>query len=90
MEKIGTAQNDMPELPEVETIKNLLKSNLINKTIKSIEIIREKTILSNPLTFKNELINKTFLDIKRKGKFLLFFFSDDLVLISHLLILFAC
>lgn len=84
MEKIGTAQNDMPELPEVETIKNLLKSNLINKTIKSIEIIREKTILSNPLTFKNELINKTFLDIKRKGKFLLFFFSDDLVLIAHL------
>lgn len=84
LEKIGIAQNNMPELPEVETIKNLLKSNLIGKEINSVEIIREKTILSNSIEFENKLKNKTFLDIKRRGKFLLFFFSDELVLISHL------
>ncbi|MGM9873494.1 MAG: bifunctional DNA-formamidopyrimidine glycosylase/DNA-(apurinic or apyrimidinic site) lyase [Bacilli bacterium] len=84
MEKIGIALNNMPELPEVETIKNLLKNNLIGKTIDNIEVIREKTILSNVFEFKNLLKNQTILDVGRKGKFLLFFFTNDLVLISHL------
>lgn len=83
-EWIGTPLNKMPELPEVETIKNILKQEVIGKTIAHIEIIRKKTILSDVNDFIKSLTNKTFLDITRKGKFIIFHLSEDNVLITHL------
>ena len=74
----------MPELPEVETVKNILVNNLIGKTILDVTLYREKTIEGNPLEFVNTLKDKTIVDIKRKGKFLIFVLSDDIVFLSHL------
>lgn len=74
----------MPELPEVETVKRILTPILVNKTIKNVEILYPKMILSPLDEFAKVLKDKTFLDIKRKGKYLLFYLSDDYVLISHL------
>lgn len=75
----------MPELPEVETIKNTLKLLAINKTIDAVEVLWPK-IIQYPTDiemFKHLLIGQTVKDIHRKGKFLLFEL-DEYILISHL------
>lgn len=74
----------MPELPEVETVKRVLTPILVNNTITDVEILYPKMILSPLDDFKTNITNKRFVEIKRKGKYLLFFLSDDYVLISHL------
>ncbi len=74
----------MPELPEVETIKNILNDILPGKVISSIDINREKTVLGDPKTFMESLKGKKILEIGRKGKYLIFYLEDDLVIISHL------
>lgn len=74
----------MPELPEVETIKNFLLPQIKNKTILEIEVRGEKQIKSDINEFVSLLKNQTFLDITRIGKYLFFHLSNDLVIISHL------
>lgn len=54
----------MPELPEVETIRQYLIKDLIDKNIKKIEVNVPKQFIGN----KNEIINKRIVDIQRKGK----------------------
>lgn len=75
----------MPELPEVETIRNTLKKLLIGKRIVDIEVYWPKIIKypDDIEAFKQIVINQTINDIKRKGKFILFVLDDD-ILISHL------
>ncbi|MGM8366268.1 DNA-formamidopyrimidine glycosylase [Virgibacillus sp. W0181] len=75
----------MPELPEVETIKNTLQQLVRNKTIKDVtvywpNIIKHPDDLNH---FKHLLVGQTIKSINRKGKFLLFHL-DDYVLVSHL------
>ncbi|HLR68434.1 DNA-formamidopyrimidine glycosylase [Virgibacillus alimentarius] len=75
----------MPELPEVETIKNTLKRFLLNKTIENVSVYWSNIIkLPDDIEkFKFMLTGQTFQNITRKGKFLLFHL-DDYMLISHL------
>ena len=74
----------MPELPEVETVKNVLLPIVKNRTIVNVEVLR-KTIVNN---LDNEFIsfckNETFLNITRRGKFLFLHLTHDKVIISHL------
>lgn len=74
----------MPELPEVETVRNRLKKELINKKIMKVNIIY-KNIIAEPTIeeFIKGIENKTIKDIKRLGKWLIFEF-DDVALLSHL------
>jgi formamidopyrimidine-DNA glycosylase len=75
----------MPELPEVETIRNTLKRFVLNRTIKDVRVFWGN-IVKKPddvEEFKQLLLGQTIQDIKRKGKFLLFEL-DDITLISHL------
>lgn len=74
----------MPELPEVETVRNTLKNLVVGRKICDIEIkytgiIRDVSVLE----FKNKLINQKINDIERIGKYLIFIL-DDYALISHL------
>lgn len=75
----------MPELPEVETIRQTLKQLVIGKEIKEIMIHWPKIIQEPNDTehFKQLLIGQEILDIRRKGKFLLFDLNHH-VLVSHL------
>ena len=75
----------MPELPEVETIRKTLKQLVLNKTIEDISIYWPKIIKQPEDTdhFKHLLIGETIQKMERKGKFLLFYLNDY-VLISHL------
>lgn len=75
----------MPELPEVETVKNVLSPIVINRTITKIDVFR-KTIIKNKSVdeFINGLVGEKFLSIDRKGKFMIFHLSNDKVMLSHL------
>ena len=74
----------MPELPEVETVKETLKRKVLNKTITDV-IVRYDGIIESPsvIDFTNKLKGQTIKDIKRLGKWLRFCL-DDYFLLSHL------
>ena len=74
----------MPELPEVETVKNVLLPIVKGRTIKKIDVLRKSIIHDDVDRFVNGLENETFLDITRIGKFLIFHLTNNKVLISHL------
>ncbi|MCP3030545.1 DNA-formamidopyrimidine glycosylase [Halobacillus sp. A1] len=75
----------MPELPEVETVRQTLKQLIINKEIEEVSIFWNNIIKNpaDPDVFKSLLQGQTILDIKRKGKFLVFE-MEDLSMVSHL------
>ncbi|NLD26184.1 MAG: DNA-formamidopyrimidine glycosylase [Acholeplasmataceae bacterium] len=74
----------MPELPEVETVKNDLKNIVIGKTISKVTVNYEPIIRNmKPSEFSEALVGESFIDIRRKGKYLLFLLND-LILVSHL------
>lgn len=74
----------MPELPEVETVKNTLKKNILNKKISDINIYFERIIRNvDKAEFREKLINQEFVDIRRRGKYLIFILTDY-ILVSHL------
>lgn len=73
----------MPEIAEVETVRNTLKKRILNKPIKSVNVRYPKMIESNLEEFKKILVGRSFLDIKRRGKWLIFDLGDY-YLLSHL------
>ena len=74
----------MPELPEVETVKEALKQTAKGRQIKDIEIRYEPMIKNMTANeFKKSLMNQTIQDITRRGKYLVLHF-DDYQLLSHL------
>ena len=86
LERIGTTPNSfMPELPEVETVKNVITPIITNHTITKIDVLR-KSIIKNKTVeeFVNGLEKEKFLSISRIGKFMIFHLSHDKVMISHL------
>lgn len=74
----------MPELPEVETVKKTLDKSVIGKTIERIDVHYAGIIKApNAEDFCSLLVGKTICEMGRKGKFLLFYFGDT-VMVSHL------
>ena len=73
----------MPELPEVETVKNTLKKHVLGKKIISVDVFYNMIDKPDIETFKKLVKNQTVIDIKRRGKFLMFEL-DDYYLLSHL------
>ena len=73
----------MPELPEVETVKRVLKKNLIGLKIETVDINYSKMIKTDYENFKKNIINQEFLDVTRRGKWLIFELSNY-YLVSHL------
>lgn len=73
----------MPELPEVETVKETLKKRILNKEIKDIKIIYPNIIATDINEFKKNIINKKISDILRRGKYLIFVL-DEYYLLTHL------
>ena len=74
----------MPELPEVETVKETLKRKVLNKVIAKCYVYYDKIIEEPSVSdFKKKVINQRINDITRHGKWLVFHL-DDYVLLSHL------
>lgn len=74
----------MPELPEVETVKEGLNKKLLGRKIISCQVRWDKIIeYPDKEKFIRDIANKTIKDITRRGKFIIFL-VDDYYLISHL------
>lgn len=74
----------MPELPEVETIKNVLTPIVVGNKITKIDVYRAKTIEGDANEFVKELLNEKFLSVSRIGKYLIFHLTNEKVILSHL------
>lgn len=70
----------MPEFPEVHTVIETLKEFTLGKTVSSVDVLRAKNVEGN----LNDLIGSTIKEFEQIGKFIIFHFSDDKILISHL------
>lgn len=73
----------MPELPEVETVKNVLTPLLIGAIVTDVTVVKESVIATPLKSFKDELVGSRFLDVKRRGKYLIFV-TDKRYLTVHL------
>lgn len=74
----------MPELPEVETVKESLKVRLLNKKIKEVSIYHNNIIAyPDASSFQTQIQGQAITDIHRRGKFLVFVL-DNYYLLSHL------
>lgn len=73
----------MPEIAEVETVRQVLKKQILRKKIKSVNVLYDRIVESDLNEFKTKLIGLEFDDILRKGKWLLFSIGDY-YLCSHL------
>jgi formamidopyrimidine-DNA glycosylase len=80
----------MPELPEIETFRQKFihgsddAPSLVGRRIESVMLLWERTLaLPSPDEFEARITGQTIRDIDRRGKYLLFRLSDD-VLAIHL------
>jgi len=74
----------MPELPEVETIKNELYSNVVGRRITSLTIDDPKPV-QNPLDeFTRGVSGQKIKELQRRGKYLIFSLSNGKYMIIHL------
>jgi formamidopyrimidine-DNA glycosylase len=63
----------MPELPEVEVLARHLRPLLRGKTIRAVDVRREKVLRpTSPQKFRRILVGAKFQDLSRRGKYLLF------------------
>lgn len=67
----------MPELPEVETVKNKLLPYVLNKTIEDIDVRYHK------YDCLKKVIGDTILGLRRRGKYLIFILKNHYI-VSHL------
>jgi formamidopyrimidine-DNA glycosylase len=75
----------MPELPEVETIKNDLKKKLLDKKISQVHVGLKRIVKGSLSNFKVSLSGRRFTDIERIGKLLIFTLNkNDNFLLVHL------
>ncbi len=76
----------MPELPEVETmVRNLRQAGLKGLRIRQVGIHWDRLIAGlSPRVFIRRLKDRTFLDINRRGKFIVFRLSGGYFLLVHL------
>lgn len=72
----------MPELPEVETVKNSIKKDLVNQEFISLKIFWHKVIQNISFkNFKSQIINKKIINIYRRAKYIILEYNDFLVAI---------
>jgi formamidopyrimidine-DNA glycosylase len=72
----------MPELPELEVIKNNLQQKIIGKTVRAFTI-NKPYVLKN--YFTGDLHDKVIADVQRRGKYILMLLNEHVMLI-HLML----
>lgn len=75
----------MPELPEVITVVNALKTEVIGKKIKNV-LARDSNFIKeiNFFDFQKSIVNATIIDIQNRAKHILIFLDNRKVILSHL------
>jgi formamidopyrimidine-DNA glycosylase len=75
----------LPELPEVETIKNELIPRILGRQFTDVSIRDTKAVKQPSVQeFHSNLIGQTIRDLERRGKYLIFRLSEGPTLVIHL------
>jgi formamidopyrimidine-DNA glycosylase len=75
----------MPELPEVETVKNELLPHVKGRTVTGVDLLWDGIVKEpSPGEFVSGVTGRTVLDIVRRGKYMIFPLSDGSFMIIHL------
>jgi formamidopyrimidine-DNA glycosylase len=75
----------MPELPEVETIRNELLPHVLGRTITDVVIFWEKMVKRpSAAELKSRLSGRKITGLTRRGKYLFFHLDDGYVLVMHM------
>ena len=75
----------MPELPEVETIKNELLPHIVGRRVTGVTLLWEGIVRQPSVEeFFSRLIGQRLTGLTRRGKYLIFSLSSSEVLIIHL------
>jgi len=75
----------VPELPEVETIRNELSAHVIGRRFADVTVCDAKLVRQPSVEeFRQKLIGQKINSLERRGKYLIFRLSGGMVLIIHL------
>lgn len=77
----------MPELPEVESVRRGLADGLTGRTITRVQVLHPRPVrrhLPGPDDFAAQLVGRTFVEPRRRGKYLWLPFADGDALLAHL------
>ena len=77
----------MPELPEVEVVRQGLAAIVPGRTIAAARVLHPRSVrrhLAGPGDFETQLAGRTIATPQRRGKFLWFPFTDGDALLTHL------
>ena len=74
----------MPELPEVETVCRGLSPILENAVFQDVLVYQPRLRLLVPTNFRQKLLSRRVLKVRRRAKYILMVLDDDGVVISHL------
>ncbi|MCX8126328.1 MAG: DNA-formamidopyrimidine glycosylase, partial [Dehalococcoidia bacterium] len=67
----------MPELPEVETIKNEIAPIVVNRCVKKVTVFDTKPFKNiSPADFAAGVVGRTIIGLSRRGKYLIFELSS--------------
>lgn len=74
----------MPELPEVETIKNAVQKSIANANISKVEVFCNKLRIKIPENFSTQVLGAKIVDYKRIGKYIVIALDNQKSIIIHL------
>ena len=74
----------MPELPEVETVRRMLETHLVGRTVRSVRLSGLKLREPVPRALPRQIRGRTLTGVRRHGKYLLIDLSGSLTIVSHL------
>lgn len=75
----------MPELPEVESVCRMLRSQIIGAEITSIFVDKPKIFKNSTVEeFSEYVIGETFKNVSRRGKHIIYHLTNDKIVVSHL------
>lgn len=81
----GTVFRCMPELPEVETIRQDLRAKILGKPIVEVQIFYDKVAHGKKAEVIQALVGTDFIEVDRVGKLIMFHLKrDDVFLLLHL------
>jgi len=75
----------MPEMPEVEIIRQALAEKIIGQTIQHVDV-RLPRLIKWPTAeiFQKSIVGQTITSVERRGKYLIFHLDEELLLVVHL------
>ena len=74
----------MPELPEVEIVRQSLNKKIKQKKVKKVIVRNRNLRFKIPLNFSNYFENKKIIKVERFSKYLILYLSKDIYCLVHL------